>query len=106
VSDAFHRFAVRASGALGSSRFFAFNVAATAAWVAAWAVRGWDDWWQLFCTTLLTVTTWLLLILVQHTQDTNQVAMQRKLDELIRATERARNELIGVEHAEETPPDR
>jgi low affinity Fe/Cu permease len=97
VKSAFARFAHWTSEHLGSAPFFLVNVVLTLGWAAAWAARGWDDWWQFVCTTVLTITTWLLLILVQHTQNRDTKAMQKKLDALVSANDRISNALVGIE---------
>lgn len=70
--------------------------------VILWAVSGpwfhFSDTWQLIINTATTVLTFLAVFLIQHSQNRDGRAIQLKLDELIRATEAARNRLIDVEH--------
>ena len=70
--------------------------------VVAWAITGplfhYSDVWQLVINTGTTIITFLMVFLVQNTQNRDASAMQAKLDELIRAVEDARGEFIGIEH--------
>jgi len=70
-----------------------------------WAVTGplfnYSDTWQLVINTGTTVLTFLMVFLVQHTQNRDTTATHAKLDELICATDKARNELMRVEEKTE-----
>ncbi|HEX3700661.1 MAG TPA: low affinity iron permease family protein [Phenylobacterium sp.] len=69
--------------------------------VAVWAVTGpvfhYSDTWQLVINTGTTIVTFLMVFLIQNTQNRDNAALQAKLDELIRAS-KAKNEFIGIEH--------
>ena len=82
----------------------AFLVALTI--VLAWAVSGpifnWSDTWQLVINTGTTIVTFLMVFLIQNSQNRDAAAMQAKLDELIRALQEAREEFIGIEHLPDT----
>jgi low affinity Fe/Cu permease len=69
--------------------------------VVVWAVTGpvfhYSDTWQLVINTGTTIITFLMVFLIQNTQNRDNAALQAKLDELIRASE-AKNEFIGIEH--------
>ncbi|MEJ6784360.1 low affinity iron permease family protein [Aminobacter sp. Piv2-1] len=73
--------------------------------IAVWAVTGpifgFSDTWQLVINTGTTIITFLMVFLIQNTQNRDGVAIQAKLDELIRVG-RASNALIGIEHLTET----
>src|SRR6202022_4283150 len=73
--------------------------------VVVWAVTGplfhYSDTWQLVINTGTTIITFLMVFLIQNTQNRDTMSLQLKLDELIRATHGARNELVGVEAAGE-----
>jgi low affinity Fe/Cu permease len=79
-------------------------VVLAAASVVGWAVLGpflhFSDRWQVTVQTATAVITFLMIFCVQHTQSKDDAAMQAKLDELIRAIDAARNDLIGIERAE------
>jgi low affinity Fe/Cu permease len=73
--------------------------------VIVWALSGpffhYSDTWQLVINTGTTVVTFLMVFLIQNTQNREALALQLKLDELIRTTENARNKLVSVEEASE-----
>ena len=73
--------------------------------VVVWALTGpvfhWSDTWQLVINTGTTIVTFLMVFLIQNAQNRDASAIQAKLDELIRAGGRARNEFIGIEHLSE-----
>ncbi len=81
-------------------RPLAFILAATtiAAWAATGPLFGFSDTWQLVVNTSTTIVTFLIVFLIQNSQNRDAAAIQAKLDELIRAVEGARNHFIGIEH--------
>lgn len=97
VREGFRTLSGRISGWVGSPWFFAANVVLVAVWLASGPFFHWGDTWQLVMTTGLTVTTQLLVILVQSTQNRDDRAVHLKLDELLRAVHDARTELAGAE---------
>jgi low affinity Fe/Cu permease len=74
--------------------------------IVVWAVTGpifhYSDTWQLIINTGTTIVTFLMVFLIQNTQNRDGAALQAKLDELIRVTETARNDLVGVERLPES----
>jgi low affinity Fe/Cu permease len=101
----FHVLARRSSESLGSP--WAFVVALLV--VLAWAVSGpffhYSDTWQLVINTGTTVVTFLMVFLIQNTQNRESLGLRLKLDELIRAMDSARNEFIGVEDLDDADLD-
>jgi low affinity Fe/Cu permease len=90
-----------------ASRFAAFAgqpaaFAAAFSLILLWIVTGpmfaWSDTWQLVVNTATTIVTFLMVFLIQNSQNRDAAAIQAKLDEVIRAMENARNEFIGIEH--------
>jgi low affinity Fe/Cu permease len=73
--------------------------------VVVWAVSGpvfhYSDTWQLVINTGTTIITFLMVFLIQNTQNRDGAALQAKLDELIRVTKEARNDLVGIENKPE-----
>jgi low affinity Fe/Cu permease len=67
-------------------------------WLVTGPLFGWSDTWQLVVNTATTIVTFLMVFLIQNSQNRDAAAMQAKLDELIRAVTQARNEFIGIEH--------
>ena len=73
--------------------------------ILVWAITGpifnFSDTWQLIINTGTTIVTFLMVFLIQNTQNRDAAAMQAKLDELLRAVGKARDQFIGVEHLTE-----
>jgi low affinity Fe/Cu permease len=88
----------RVSDALGSPVAFATACAIVAIWLITGPVFKYSDTWQLLINTATTIITFLMVFLVQHTQNRDTMALQLKLDELLRATKEARNKLIDLEN--------
>jgi len=97
MSEAFRDAADRISGWVGTPWFFALNVGVIGAWLVYGLVAGFSDTMQLVMTTGLTVTTQLLVILIQATQNRDGRAVHLKLDELLRAVAEARTTVARAE---------
>ena len=97
VSDAFRCFAQRSSTLLGSAWAFCGAVLVIVVWLVTGPTFHFSDTWQLIINTATTVVTFLMVFLIQNTQNRDAKAMQLKLDELIRAVKGARNQLVDLE---------
>ena len=97
VSDAFRLFAKRSSSMLGSAWAFAAAILIILIWGLTGPMFHYSDTWQLIINTGTTIVTFLMVFLIQNTQNRDAKAVHLKLDELIRALKGARNELIDLE---------
>jgi low affinity Fe/Cu permease len=97
MRDRFRLFAQGAADAVGSFWAFLAGVAITILWAALGPVFHYSDAWQLVINTGTTVVTFLVVFLIQHTQNRDSRVIHLKLDELIRAVRAARTELVNME---------
>jgi len=106
MNDFFRRFARGASGIMGAP--WAFLVAVTV--IVVWALTGplfdYSDSWQLFVNTGTTIVTFLMVFLIQNTQNRETRVTQLKLDELIRAVTEARTQLVAMEEMSDAELER
>ena len=93
----FSRLAKRTARAAGHPMAFVVAVAIIVLWAATGSTFHYSDTWQLVVNTGTTIVTFLMVFLIQNTQNRDSQAMQLKLDELIRANERAHNALLDME---------
>jgi low affinity Fe/Cu permease len=98
LNEFFRRFAHRISELVGSSWAFLAAVLVVVVWLAMGPVFAYSDTWQLVINTATTIVTFLMVFLIQNTQNRDARAMHLKLDELIRSSKRARNTLIELEN--------
>ena len=94
----FNWFATKTSTAAGQPLTFVIAVAVILVWAITGPVFRFSDTWQLIINTGTTIVTFLMVFLIQNSQNRDGAAMQAKLDELLRAVDQARGQLIGIEH--------
>jgi len=97
INDAFEQFAGRASSVTGSFWAFGLAVLVVVAWAVSGPLFGFSETWQLVINTGTTIITFLMVFLIQHSQNKETRALQLKLNELIAAMPGASNRLIDVE---------
>jgi low affinity Fe/Cu permease len=93
----FRRFAQATSDAVGRPATFAIAVGVVLGWAATGPAFHFSDTWQLVINTGTTIVTFLMVFLIQHTQNRETNAVRLKLDELIVAIDQARNEMLAVD---------
>ena len=97
LGKAFTEVASTVSRWTGRPLTFLICIALVVIWAASGPLFGFSDTWQLVINTSTTIITFLMVFLIQNTQNRDNAALQAKLDELIRASA-AKNSFIGIEH--------
>jgi low affinity Fe/Cu permease len=97
MGQLFARFANATSKFAGKPLTFIACVCLVLVWAASGPIFGFSETWQLIINTSTTIITFLMVFLVQNTQNRDNAAIQAKLDELIRCGD-AQNKFIGIEH--------
>jgi low affinity Fe/Cu permease len=97
LRNTFNRFSHQAATAAGSAFAFLAAVTVIIVWAATGPIFHFSDTWQLIINTGTTIITFLMVFLIQNTQNRDSQVMQLKLNELIRAVHAARNDLVDLE---------
>ena len=101
-ASALEQFSARVTDWVGSSRAFAIALAAIVAWALTGPLFGFSDTWQLVINTGTTIITFLMVFLIQRSQNKDAVALHLKLNEIVAALQGASNRLINVEDLTES----
>ena len=96
-TEAFNNFAKHCAAVVGSPWAFVLAVGMVATWMVTGPQFAYSDTWQLVINTGTTIVTFLMVFLIQHTQNRDTQTVHLKLDELIRGVQGARNSLIDLE---------
>ena len=94
----FNHVATIIATAAGKPLTFIIALGVIVVWAVTGPLFGYSDTWQLIINTGTTIVTFLMVFLIQNSQNRDGAAMQAKLDELLRAVEKAREKFIGIEH--------
>jgi low affinity Fe/Cu permease len=97
MNEIFRKFANRTSEAVGSPWAFGAAAIIIIVWAVTGPLFGYSDTWQLIINTGTTIVTFLMVFVIQNTQNRDAKVIQLKLDELLRAVTDARDELIDLE---------
>ena len=94
----FEQLSERVTRWTGSTSAFGCAIGVVVLWAIVGPVFHFSDTWQLVINTGTTIVTFLMVFLIQNSQNRDAAAMQAKLDELLRAVAKARADFIGIEH--------
>jgi len=106
TTSRFGRLARLTAHAMGQPAAFGIALAIIILWAISGPIFGFSDTWQLIINTGTTIITFLMVFIIQNTQNRDAEAMHIKLDELIRAMDQAQNALLNLEELEEEDLDR
>ena len=97
MKENFHRFSHKAADLVGSPAAFLLGLVVIVTWAITGPIFHYSDTWQLVINTGTTIITFLMVFLIQNTQNRDSRAVHLKLDELIRSVQTARDEMVGLE---------
>ena len=105
-TNAFGQFARASARWSGSACAFTIAIVVVGAWLVTGPIFKFSNTWQLVINTATTIVTFLMVFLIQNTQNRDSIAMQLKLDELIRATKGCHNAVLDIEELSEEELDK
>jgi low affinity Fe/Cu permease len=105
MNNQFRKFAIAASKFMGRSYAFVIALVIIIIWFMSGPIFDFSDTWQLVINTGTTIITFLMVFLIQNTQNRESKALHLKLDEIISSIARAKNHMIGAEHFEDDKLD-
>lgn len=105
MDDLFHKIAVRVSNVVGSPKAFLLSLTIIFVWAVTGPIFKFSDTWQLIINTATTIVTFLMVFLIQNTQNRDARAMHLKLDELIKAVRGARTGMVDLEEMSDAQLD-
>lgn len=97
MNELFRKFASKVSVVVGTPRAFIVAITFILCWALTGPIFGFSNTWQLVINTFTTITTFLMVFLIQNTQNRDSKATHIKLDELLKAIRGARNSLVDIE---------
>ena len=98
AENGFHVFATNAANWVGTKWAFLIAILIIVLWLGSGPLFHYSDTWQLIINTGTTVVTFLVVFLIQNTQNRDARAIHLKLDEIIKSIDQAHNEMIDIEH--------
>nr|MDP9414743.1 low affinity iron permease family protein [Pseudomonadota bacterium] len=98
MNRVFTKIATKIATLAGQPQAFVLALFVILLWAVTGPIFGYSDTWQLVVNTATTIVTFLMVFLIQNSQNRDAAAMQAKLDELLRALDPAREQFIGIEH--------
>lgn len=98
MTESFHKWARETAAVVGKPKSFFLALAVILGWAISGPIFHFSDTWQLVINTGTTIVTFLMVFLIQNTQNRDAQAIHLKLDELLRATHAARNRLVDLEN--------
>ncbi len=106
MNDLFHRYATKVSAIVGSPLAFVIALGVLLVWAVTGPLFSYSDTWQLVINTGTTIVTFLMVFLIQNTQNRDAKAIHLKLDELLRGLKGARNSMVALENLSEEELDK
>ena len=102
----FNRIASAVARAMGRPLAFTLALASILIWLVTGPVFRWSETWQLIVNTGTTIVTFLMVFLIQNSQNRDSTAIQTKLDEIVQSLKNSDNRVVGLEHKDEDEIER